>query len=453
MYERKVGKIKKAISRYTTESLAENMLIRLRSSYDGKEIQNIQPWCVCLCLEWILEQYPNDKGVHATNRDAQKILQKVWDLQNEALDLENKKESYTDVLLALRPFIHLQGLYQKQEHRHIQDMLRTYHILQRSNRFDNYKSDFLESTGIEIREFLIVGLFLILLFQKKGSVKSNSIPTSEIIRELHPSISIDSLIRIINSTGFTLESASCHLKNKSKKTNSPSECYSPTFFNQKPILIYDSKLYPLHPVLVSSGISSFIFNTLKERDPNKFKTSFTKDFEDYISDLLEDAGEEFIREGSIREKCGANNKVVDFLINDYDTVIFIDAKGQEPHKNVVISDSKTLLKNRISKTLYHAVEQASLCCKELSKKEENNIPSYERRFAVIVTHHSYFFSRGSHLVELLGDDNTKRLIQSCNDIIPLENIFFLSCEELELLGDILNNTRFKIKDFLSHCLE
>lgn len=452
-YEKKVGKIKKAISRYTTESLADNMLRRLRSSYEGREIQSIHPWCVCLCLEWIIEQYPNNKGTHATDRDAQKIVQRVWDLQNEALDLESRKDSYTDVLLALRPFIHLQSTYQRQEHSSLQDMLRTYHLLHRSNRYEHYKKDFLDSTGIDMNEFLIVGLFFILIFQKEGSVKQGCMPTSEIVRGLYPAIGLESLIRITNAIGFTLESAALNLKENPKKNNSPSDFYNLTFFSKKPIFIYNKTLYALHPTLVASGISSFIFNTLKEKNANNFKTSFTKDYENYISDILLDAGESFIREEAIKEMYGPNNKVVDFFISDYDSCIFIDAKGQEPHDKVIISDSKSLLKNRISKTLYHAVEQAACYCKELLKKEGNSIPTYENRFAVVVTHQSYFFSRGSHLVELLGNEHTERLVQSCHKTIPLENVFFMSCEELELLGDILNNTSFKMKDFLFYCLQ
>lgn len=129
-------------------------------------------------------------------------------------------------------------------------------------------------------------------------------------------------------------------------------------------------------------------------------------------------------------------KVVDFMIAEGDANIFIDAKGVEMSVRGRTTHRKDIAHQATKTSLVKALEQGLDVCSRLSAVDSTHpvIRHRRRNYLLAVTYKDLYIANGRRLTDAVGRDRIQQIRSKfATDLIPDENIFFLTISEFELL--------------------
>jgi|GEM_PF-1455766 len=454
-YSDKASKIRSKITQYNTISVVNLLLNRLHVKHSGFDIPNSRSWISCLMLEWTLElgiivnaKDANEKGVH-------KILNDIWTLQDQALNLVDNKNPF----FAMRKFLIPQLRFQISQDSH-SSFLTRFSLLIRHGRYKGYFDEkFMEETKVSLDDFLTISLFLESLFKDQNL---SLVKYSDLITYLHPSIDLDSIIRVINLLGSNLDGLRDICVDRRNRLNGlkPSEYFLEPALISKPLILLKDGISTSHSYVATIGISEFALRFFKNLNHGEFKKRFTKLFEEYLGELLESSFINFMHEDEIKSlyksklpKGHANNKVADFMIRDAKKILFIDAKGVEPSDTILTTNDSMLMKNQLRDHLIKGIKQTTETANNMSIIDPQNYSEIKNRYALIVTHQDFYLGDAKVLRGYLGQEYKHKIDEAINGQIEVEKIHFCSVSDFETIIMICNQTNSTIFQFLDFCIE
>jgi len=406
-------------------------------------------------LEWTLELGIKVNTKDATEKDVQRILNAIWDLQDQALNLSDTKNPF----FAMRKLLLPQLRFQISQDSH-SSFLTRFSLLIRHGRYKDYFDEkFIKETKVSLDDFLTISLFLEMLF-KNQNVKL--VKYKDIITYLHPSIDLDSIIRVINLLGSSLRGLRdiCVDRRKQLKGLKPSEYFLEPALISKPLILLKDGITTSHSYVATLGISEFVLRFFKNLNHDEFKKRFTKLFEEYLGELLKSSSISFMHEDEIMSlyksslpKGHLNNKVADFLINDSENALYIDAKGVEPNNTVLTTDNSKSMKNNLRDHLIKGIGQVAETASNMSIIEPQNYSEIKNRYALVVTHQDFYLGDAKVLRGYLGDEYKHKIDEAINGQIEVEKIHFCSISDFETILMICNQTNSTIFQFLDFCIE
>jgi hypothetical protein len=449
-FEYKVGSIRSKIKSYTTESFIDHLLRRLhKKNKDGKSnVYESWPWVTCLALDWALELEQSDYAKNATAEDVEEILNKIWILQGKIIDFKKSEK----IEFNIRPFFLNQLKFQKNQITHLYFMTRLYEIIYDENKKKSYYSVFYRETGIDLEDFFIFCYMMYIIFSNQRTSYCNY---SLLILNLYPHFSINMILKMINLVGATpMSLRNILIKWRSNNPLRQSEFFSEPFTLKKPILLLPKGFTTPHSYIATIGVSEFIMRTFKEKYP-EFKNKFTKDYEEYISDVFLKFNASIVRENELKDfyrSVACEGKVADFLLKEGTKNIYVDAKGTEPHELTLITSNPKIIKDKLKSAHMKAIVQTCECANILYENNYEGSASYEDRYSLVVTNQDYYLGDGKTLKEYLGEefDNVLRFSE---EKIPLENIHFISVEDFEGVLKLCHDIGKPLYDFLDYCRE
>ncbi|WP_105253317.1 GapS1 family protein [Pseudoalteromonas sp. T1lg75] len=446
-YATAAGKIRQKIRHFTTDSFVTCILSRLHQKSDRGEAYK-RSWILCLAIDWALELEPVKGAKLATQKDVQGILQAMWELQGKAMGIEQER----DIWLSLRAFMLSQLRFQVPRITHSFFLLRLHTIMFQQGYKQAFIDDFNKATGVNLEEFFLFALWVDLKLTQEGV---SELSLSQIISSLYPAFSISSISRILKLVGSPI----CNLKKLARPLPTPLKpetyFYEPLLIN-KPLILTDKSVTYAHPYILSIGISEFVLRTLKSFDAQRFKKKFTKSFEFYLGTALTEFQFSYTTEDTLNNVYREHNrqgKVVDFLHQDQGSSIFIDAKGVEPKEKLLVTDSASIMKDKLRDNLLSGVIQASRCAKTLSDIYYDNLAPFERRYSIVVTHQDFYCGSGRKLIQYLGEDLAHKITDAVDGQFPIENIHFFSVADFEGMLATCCEAGKTIADFLDFCTE
>ncbi|SEL87489.1 hypothetical protein SAMN05216262_12817 [Colwellia chukchiensis] len=448
-FEDKVIKIREKIKSFTHESLVSYFIRYLHYKPDNEHSAERRPWIAFLALEWALELTPRSNPKIASDKQAQQILEDIWNIQSDASDITNNK----NFRMVLRKMIIPQLRFQTHPIQHLYFLFRFYSMLMQPSASSLPKEDFNRITGIEFERFLLFSALLQLVFTWNHSPV---IKYQELVEYMCPYFSFRELKKLLNLVGGNVYEIESLIKQKRllNRTIRRDEYFEEPFLIQKPVLIIPDGITTPHSTVLSIGISEFILRILKQADPSRFKDKFTSSFERYLEELLIEFKHRFFTETNIKSIYKENKlegKVVDFIVIEKDKTLLIDAKGAEPKSRVLITDNPRILRDQIRDIHLKGVEQVSQCIQLLDSVKNDSIKEYENRHALIVTHQNYYIGDCCDLLEYLLPEHSQKLKKTINNMLPPENIHFCAIEDLEGIVHICNEANTSMCDFLSFC--
>jgi hypothetical protein len=181
---------------------------------------------------------------------------------------------------------------------------------------------------------------------------------------------------------------------------------------------------------------------------------FGRIFEDYISDILKNSGLIFVDENYLINKLPKGSKVVDFVVSDGDSNIFIDAKAVEmAYQGKVAHDARILL-DRTKTSVVKAIEQGYAVCSELSKLKLDRIQHGDTNYLVVVTLKELYLGNGKNFQDVTSSTQLDRLIEKFgSEIIPLKNIYFLTIDEFDLFLEGVRSEKITFASGLDRAIE
>ncbi len=451
-FEQEAYKIRQLIKQFTTESVVQHLLSQLHKDF-GKGAGRIHsaPWVTCLALDWALELEPKAFASEATIEDVAKILNKLWALQSTASNLKGAE----NIWLSLRAFLMPQLLFQQDQRVHLYFFTRLYTIMCSKEASTAFRDNFKQQIGVELQDFFVFSLHFAAMFLE---APSSFISYSDLVCRLNPAFDIDTLIKMLNALGANLEEMRLIAKRQRAEKGEVQaiEYFSEPILISRPLLLLHNGVSAVHSYVATIGISEFVLRTLKRADANGFKNTFGFAFENYIAELLNSYDKTTIREDALKNfyrSKKVDGKVADFLIQEGDRTILVDAKAVEPNERILVTDSPRRIKDRLRDTIIRAMNQTGKCYELLQKNDFDNLPNKNKRYSLIITHQDFYIGSAVKLVEYFGEQFKDKIYEALNNQVPLKNSHFCCITSFESILDVCKQAGTELHDFLDYCAD
>lgn len=399
------------------------------------------PWLVLLLIKWVLidEEYSSPGNKKLENDNFMKILQMVHDIGAKI----RMPSEYDHYMLFLRNLAYQQFLYQ---HSFSINCLARQKILFGTVEDSHlFKREFFKLTGISIENFLDLSFVLLCHFidEKEHTISSDWFNP---IESCYPRIEIDNLFRALSLNLVDLKQAL--IKTEGRKRTSH-EFYEQTPFLKFPLIKIGEKYVCIHNNILFRSLEHFIYDTLRAWDSNKFMAKFGETFERYIENGLSYANVKYVSEDILSRELQGTGSLIDFLINDDDVNILIDAKAVEMAYQGKITHLADIVKDRVKTSVIKAIEQSFGVVSRLKQTRSSNpvIKYKDINFLLVVTYKELYLGNGRNLYDAIAKNKLDKILTKYGNLlqIPLENMYFITIEEFDYLIEMikLGKTSFK----------
>lgn len=435
--------------KFDSIALIQTALTWANSGSNEVEKAKKQPWLMLLLVKWVLmDDHFYSAGRPMPSRgEFLRLAQQVQDLSDKTRPLNE----YDDLHLWLRSMA-TQQFWLQQGFSHA-DFARQYVLFGDLEPDHRIRVKFREITGLEIREFLDCSMVLLTRFfsEEHLSVSESYFTDTWFAKSgLFP--------RYMNVCSTDLS----HLRDWLLATQSsyrPSdEYYEQTPLLANPLLRIDSNYWTYHPKVLFRSLENFIYDNAKSEDPQSFMAAFGELFERHVESAIKITELAYVTESQLKAEHGKRTgKLVDFIIQDGTSNIFLDVKGVSSTHRVMTTHSSEILKDRTKEYALKAIDQALdvQTWLENGSAYEHNLHAANENFLVVVTYKDLYLGNGRVFAQISGQDAVAAIFEkySSDSNLPLENIYFLPIEDFELLCQAVGNGEIGLGEALRKARE
>ncbi len=201
----------------------------------------------------------------------------------------------------------------------------------------------------------------------------------------------------------------------------------------KPVLKTGHEWIPFSFRLFETALQNNIYDFLRRDVPAFSGQIFGPIFEQYVDRTISYYSDgNYQTETDLKKQLPKGSKVTDFLVEDEDAAIFIEAKGTELNSRARVYQSKESIIRNIRSTVLHAVIQCQETAFQMMKAGALEGKSL---FALIVTYKEYLFGEGGHFWDdVIGDHVTAEIKKAGAEVtIPPNQIFYISVADFDWL--------------------
>jgi hypothetical protein len=175
-------------------------------------------------------------------------------------------------------------------------------------------------------------------------------------------------------------------------------------------------------------------------------------FERYVEKALSYSGVSFLNEDKLRLHLSDTSKLVDFLIVDQDANIFIDAKGVEMGYLGMVSHRPDVIRDKTKSSIIKGIIQGYETAKRIS--DMDYVGELKRgnkeNYLIIVTFKDLYIGNGQDFYQSVAKQKLDEIISEYEgrQWIPLENMYFLSIDDLDLFVEGINMGKISMAEGL-----
>ncbi|MDO9618017.1 MAG: hypothetical protein Q7J43_10095 [Pseudomonas sp.] len=444
-FDKGFRKIQETIRRYDALSILSAALNYLYTpTKDRMEQASKQPWLIMLLIKWVfldpLANSPLGRPAIA-QKEMLDLLQKVIDLT----DSGSMPNEYDDVRLFMRALAFQQFFHQTESG--LFDIARQELIFAKVPENHYFKVRFLEGTGVSIHNFLRLAFALIATTTKHGPVIQRS-TLFELCPPFTP-MAVDAFLRSISVDIYELHH---DLKAADKEGRHPNEYLQQTPFLKFPLVKVSSEYWCISPHVLERSLGHFIYDYLKRADVDSFNNPFGKSFERYVGDWLRRSGLPSANESELNRVLMGQGKVVDFMVADGDSNVLIDAKGVEMAHRGMTALQRGEVRRATQTSLIKAFEQGHEVAARVAllAGEHPVVRQRSTTYLLAVTYKELYIGNGLTLEAVVGSTALEKIRTKYDDqyLIPIENIYFLTIHEFEVLMRLVENGKIGLVEAL-----
>lgn len=388
-----------------------------------------QPWIHLVLLKWVFmdDSVALSGRPKITDREFDLLLDRVYKLSWTC----RKPNQYEDITLFLRAMAAQQFLYQHSIK--LDSLARQHELFLNVDSYHFFQTAFYNSTGLSLSSFLHLSLSLMSHFLDE---ESSPFITRDFFSSIEHEIDsehVDAFLKVISKNIRDLPDALRTLDSKGRR---PEEFIEETPFLAFPLINNNNAYCCVYPQILASNLGHFIFDTLKKADLSKFTLHFGRRFESYVAKLITESNLTFFDEDFLKVKLAEPGNLVDFLIVENDTNIFIEAKGVEMAARGKATHLKHVVHGAATSSLIKAIKQAHALNKRISEKHISaNIRTRRETYLIVVTYKELYIGNGNALCRAVGKESLDRIYDLYAEElqIPLSKMYFLTIDELEKL--------------------
>lgn len=403
------------------------------------------PWSVLLLIKWILidDQFSTSRKKELTQTSFNKILQVMHDL---GANIRMPSE-YSHHALFFRNIAYQQFLYQHPLN--LACLARQKILFDRVSDTHFFKKEFTKKTNLTIEHFLELGLVLLCRY----IIDTKPIVTSHWFESIKSHYSGSEVVGLLELISIDLGDLRSRLLKSEKNKRSSLEYYEQTPFLNFPLIKSGDKYICVYPNILFRTIEHFIYDSLRAWDSTKFMAKFGDIFERYVERGLSYAGIPYVTEKTLIKELGDDGNVVDFLIGDGDSNIFIDAKAVEMAHQGKVTYLAHIVKDRVKTSIIKAIEQSFDVLRRLRNADSSNpiVKHRNNNYLVVVTFKELYLGNGQNLFDAIAKDKLQKLIEKYKDSpqIPLENMYFITIDEFDYFVQLIKDGKITFASGLS----
>jgi len=331
---------------------------------------------------------------------------------------------------------------------------------------DHYIAQTFESlTGMKLQRFLTLSQVLLLAFADAPTRRCidasffSTLGSGFSQQEVELFLSLFATSRT-EMRKFLLDLDASIIKSGAQPRNA-SEIYEQTPFVERPLIRQHKSYQCIDVHLLDACVGRFIYSKLRAQgnaEKKLFMSHFGPIFEAYVRKAIAHMNLPFQEEAAMAELVAAKNKpsLVDFVVTDNGSRIFIDAKAVEMHYRGKVTHLTSELARNLETSLLKAMKQAHSTMQVLAGLGMGPSPNTDGSdFLVVVTESELYVSNGVILASAVGQETVDKLIRKDNQLaaIPLDRMYFLTIQEFERLAEAVHNGHCGFASALSKARE
>ncbi len=421
--------IRNRLRKYSASSIIDAALLILWNPPPNKleEIRGA-PWLTLLIVKWALQ----DNGVNLRigaaipMEEMNRIRQELWDLPEKVRD----NAAPTNILLMLRKIMHAQVEFQRLES---QGFMRWAALYARIPEDRNERRQFRDAFGME------PDVFMVLSFALYAAVLSGEMPIEREwmlpMRETYGA-SVDRIYEIFSRDIASLREEL--QKDAAQKIRGTAELYEFPYVKRFPLVtMRDGKIHCWHRLVFARGIEEIVHLRLSELYGGEYTLSFSRVFEEYVTELVVESGLPVLCETEYKAIAGGHAAAVEAVIASDNCNIFVEAKMSLFADDVLLQDSPIAAYQK-TKRVRDAITQGWKVGEHVRKCAglgERFQKPYD--FLLVVTSRELFVGGGEMLQRLFPPEEFGYPDENAARRLPLSNVFVMGIEEFErLIGSV-----------------
>lgn len=396
-------------------------------------------WLLLLLLKWIV-LYGIFGDSHTTANPKPNDLNHLVNKLHELSGSVRKPTEYRHWLLFMRNMAFQQFWLQQVDFR--QGMGRQCFLFRSLNSDHTFRKSFYDLSGISIDDFLELSWALVSLCSRKDKQKLSF--KIEVFGSLEQTYGRDTITQYLNMISISLGNARQWLleleaQKDPREQTVDYEFYEQTPFTRYPLLREDDTYVCISPFVLQNSLQTFIYDVLRQKDPSAFMDKFGPAFERLVSTSLQTLTTPLITEADLQKKFSnvPNLKFVDFILVDNDTNILIDAKGIAMSWTGMVTHLPGTIRSQLRTSVLKGIEQSYALSSQLSNESQigSVLLGKKNNYLLVVTYKDVFALNGRVFRDLIAPEEMDAIIAKYGGIhwIPLEHIYFLSIDELDML--------------------
>jgi hypothetical protein len=312
----------------------------------------------------------------------------------------------------------------------------------------SFRTEFKKSTGILLSDFFELSAMLLARFMEAPNAPIATSWFSPVAHRYDSTI----IRKFLDVLSCDLSSLREYLiEGNSSRKHRSSELYEETQFLKFPLLKIGDQYHVWHPMLFSRGLEYFVYDLLRTPNPSGFMNKFGDIFENYVHRSIDYLGLPYLREEQIQTLLTGTGKVTDFLITEDGANIFVDAKGVEMAYLGKVSHIPDVILDKVETSALKGIEQGFQIVRRLSAQGalSQTFPATTENYLLIITFKELYLGNGKDFYDAIARDKIDVLIGNGNTPpIPLENIYFLTVDDMDHFANCVNKREVRFVDFI-----
>jgi len=441
------------IRQFYPNELITECILKLNQDYSNniKLLIRYQPWHLLLIIKWTIlygDYSSPDRKTITLNR-----FNKLINLLNDLNGKMRLPAHYSNYFLFFKTLSFQQfWLQENPTYSRIGRQKLLFGYLNQNHKFN---LQFEETTLVTINDFIEISLLILSKFREPKEGVFISVSWFKNIYQTYPQDTVQNVLDLLSKDFKEIKT---YLKNlTSKKEKISKEYYEQTPLKRYPLLRMNGKYLCYSPKVLYYSIQNFVYDWLKEINPESFMNKFGSIFEKYVNSLIEYSGFSYLTEKNLIKLFGTNFKPIDFLIQEKDAFILIDAKGVEMSSLGKVSHQAEIIKNQTKNAVIKGIEQGFETITKIRESDEfTNIQARKKNiFLILITYKDLYIGNGNDLYNFIIREKLDKLVSKFNGKAPIKmsNIYLISIDDFELLIEYLKKRKIELSKFLLEVIE
>lgn len=298
------------------------------------------------------------------------------------------------------------------------------------------KIEFRNLTGLSIEVFLELSLVLLMHFQKSGENQAIDQKFFSPLTKRYAAKDINIFLKIFTKSFQEIKN---QINEKSNKKIKGAEYYEQTPFLNFPLIQNGTNFICIENHILHRCIEHFVYDRMRTWNAEKFMTAFGPIFEGSVEAAIKYSELSYISEKRLKNIFDDDANLIDFIIADGDSRIFVDAKAVEMAYQGKVSHSSRVIKDR-SAHILKAIKQANEVMANLLNNpiDDPLLHITKNNYLIVVTYKNLNLGNGLSFNESIAKESLDKIRDNyLNGGIPLENMYFLNIDEFEILSEAI----------------